>query len=71
MAWTLTWRPELTWHASLAVMRRGAKAMWQGCAWPTRSASGMDTWQEATRVHADAREGRHVAGGLAVRGPTG
>ena len=29
-----------------------------------------DTWQEATRVHADACEGRHVArGGWHVKGP--
>ena len=25
---------------------------------------GADTWQEATRVHADAREVRHVARGV-------
>ena len=25
----------------------------------------------STRVHVDAREGRHMAGGLAVGGPTG
>ena len=25
----------------------------------------------STRVHADAREGRHMAGGLACKGPTG
>ena len=31
---------------------------------------GVDTWQEATRVHADACEGRHVArGGRQVKGP--
>ena len=44
-------------------MRRGTEAMWQGRAWPTRGASGeggTDTWQEATWVHADAREGCHV-----------
>ena len=34
-------------------------------------AGGTDTWQEATRVHADARVGRHVAGGLVCDGPTG
>ena len=47
-------------------MQRGTNATWQGCAWPTRGAGGaggMDTWQEATQVHADAREGRHVARG--------
>ena len=32
---------------------------------------GADTWQEATRVHADAREGRHVARGLASEEPMG
>ena len=44
-------------------MRRGTKATWQGRAWPTRGAGGADPWQEATRVHADAREGCHVARG--------
>ena len=33
---------------------------------------GTGTWQEAMRVHVDAREGRHVArGGLACEGPMG
>ena len=57
-----------------ARMRRGTKATWQGRGWPARGAGGAwgaDTWQEATRVHADAREGRHVAGGSASEGPTG
>ena len=56
---------ELTWRAGPARMRRGTEA--------TQGAGGADTWQEATRVHADAREGRHMAGGggLAVGGPTG
>ena len=55
-----------------ARMRRGTEATWQGRMWPTRSAGGADTCQEATRVHADAREGRHVVEwGLAVGGPTG
>ena len=59
----LTWRAELTWSAEPARMRCGTEATWQGRAWPTRGAGGADTWQEATRVHADAREGRHVASG--------
>ena len=54
-------------------MRCGTEATLQGRAWPTRGASGaggMDMWQEATRVHADACEGRHVArGGRRVKGP--
>ena len=54
-----------------ARMRRGTEATWQGRAWPTRGTGGADTWQEATRVHADAHEGRHVAGGSAGEGPTG
>ena len=40
----------------------------------TRGAGGVggaDTWQEAIVVDTDAREGRHVAGGLAGEGPTG
>ena len=53
-----------------ARMRRGTKATRQGRAWPTQ---GADTWQEATRctrVHADARVGRHVAkGGWQLEGP--
>ena len=32
-------------------------------------AQGADTWQEATRVLADARVGRHVAGGRHLEGP--
>ena len=72
VAWTLTWRAQLTWHAGPARMQRGTEATWQGCAWPTRGAGGADTWQEATRVHANAREGRHMAEwGLACEGPTG
>ena len=62
---------DATWRGGLARMRRDDEAMWQGRASPTRGAGGADTWQEATRVHADAREERHVAGGLAVGGPTG
>ena len=61
-------------HRTTARMRRGTKATWQGRGWPTRGAGGAqgaDTWQEATRVHADAREGRHVARGSAGEGPTG
>ena len=55
-------------------MRRGTEATWQGRGWPTRGASsaqGADTWQKATQVHADASEGRHMAGELACEGPTG
>ena len=78
MAWRQTWRAELTWCAELtwrsgpARMRHGSEATWEGRAWPTRGACSADTWQEATRVHADACEGRHVAEwGLACEGPTG
>ena len=52
-------------------MQRCTKATRQGHAWPALGAGGADTWQEATRVHADACVGRHVAGGLEVGGPTG
>ena len=48
--------------------------MWQGRGWPTRGVGGehdADTWQEAARVHADAREGCHMAGGSAGEGPAG
>ena len=47
----------LTWRARPMRMQRGTEATWQG------RTGGADTWQEATRVHADAREGRHVARG--------
>ena len=54
-------------------MRRGTEATWQGREWPARGAGGgqgTDMWQQATWVHADAREGRNVAGGLACEAPT-
>ena len=62
-----TWRVELTWRDELAWMRRVTKATWQGRACPTGGAGGAggaNTWQEATQVHADAREGRHMARGV-------
>ena len=34
-----------------------------GHRWRAGGTGGADTWQEATRVHADAREGRPVAMG--------
>ena len=71
MALTLTWRAKLTWHTGPARMRRGTEATWHGHAWPTRGAGGADMWQEAMQVHVDAREGRHMARGLACEGPTG
>ena len=58
-------------HGTTARMRRSTEATWQGLEWPTRGAGGAqgaNTWQEATQVHADAREGRHMAGGLACEG---
>ena len=59
-------------HGTTARMRPGTEATWQGRGWPTRGAGGAkgaDTWQEATRVHADACVGRHVAGGPHLEGP--
>ena len=53
----------LTWRARPTRMQRGTEASWQGRTWPTRGAGGADTRQEATPVHVDAREGRHVASG--------
>ena len=56
-------------RGTTALMRRGAEATWQGCGWPTRGAGGAqaaNTWQEATRVHADARVGCHVAEGVDI-----
>ena len=61
----------LTWRARPARMRHGTEATWQGRAWPTQGEGTADTWQEATRVHANAREGCHMAGGSAGEGPTG
>ena len=56
-------------HETTARVRRGAEATWQSRGWPTRGAGGAqgaNKWQEATRVHADAREGRHVAGRVGI-----
>ena len=61
-------------RGTTAPMRRGTEATWQHRAWPARGArgaQGADTWQEATRVHADARERRHMAGRLACEGRMG
>ena len=61
-------------RGTTARMRHGTKAMWQGRGLPARGvggAQGADTWQEAMRVHADAREGHHVARRLACKGPMG
>ena len=61
VARTLTWRQRLTWCARLAQMRRDTQGHVAELARPTRraggagGAGGVDTWQEATRVHADAR----------------
>ena len=69
----MTWQAEVdVARRTTAWMRRDTEATWQGRGWPTRGAGGADTWQEATRVHADAREGRHMAQwGSAVGGTTG
>ena len=73
MARGARWRADVA-RRTTARMRRDTMATWQSRRWPTRGAGGAQdayTWQEATRVHADARVGRHVAGGLAFGGPTG
>ena len=59
---------KLTWRAGPprgcnAALRPGGRA--------SGGPQGADTWQEATRVPTDSREGHHVAGGLADEGPTG
>ena len=60
-------------HGTTAWMRRGTEATWQSHGWPSRGAGcaqGADTWQEATRVHADAREGATCGErGWRVKGP--
>ena len=61
MARTLMWRARLTWHAGPAQMRRGTQDHVAEPARPMKRAGGADTWQDATRVPANAREGRHVA----------
>ena len=74
MARTLMWRAMLMWRAGPARMRRGTQGHVAEPARPTRragGASGADMWQGSMRVHADAHVGNHVAGGLAVGGPTG
>ena len=53
-------------------MRRGTQGHVAELARPTWCGGGVgsaDTWQEATQVHADARDGRHVVRGLASEGP--
>ena len=53
-------------------MRCGTQGHVAELARPTRCGGGVssaDTWQEATQVHADARDGRHVVRGLASEGP--
>ena len=68
----LTWRAEVDEACETSArMRRCTEATWQGHGWPTRGAGGVDTWQEATRVHTDAHEGCRVAGWSAREGPTG
>ena len=68
-----SWRgAELTWHTGPARMRRGTQghvAGPRGPMWGAGGAQGEDTWQEATRVHADARVGCHMADGWQVKGP--
>ena len=61
-----------------ARMQCGTEATWQGRGWPTRGAGGaqgVDTWQEATRVHASPRRCQCGAPrgkrGSAFGGPTG
>ena len=78
----LTWRAasarKLTWHTGAL---RGCDVALRPCG---RAAGGPHEPQVAhrartrgrrprrsTRVHADAHEGHHVAGGLAFGGPTG
>ena len=74
LMWRASWRGvELTWRAGSA---RGCDATLRPCG---RAARGPREAQVAHthgrrphgQVHADAREGRHVAGGLASEGPTG
>ena len=52
-----------------ARMRRDAEATSQGRAWRRRGAGGADSWQEATAVHTNAHEGRHVVGGWHLEVP--
>ena len=59
MASEARWRADVA-RRTTARMRRNTKATWQGRGQPTQ---GVDTWQEATRVHANAHVGRHMAGG--------
>ena len=62
------WRADMA-CGTTARMRCGTEATWQGHGLPTRGAGGAQgahTWQEATRVHADARVGHHVACGVGI-----
>ena len=81
----VTWRAgsagELTWHArpphgcDAALRPHGRAASGPREAQMAHKAHKARTRgrrpRVSTRVHADAREGRHVAGGLASEGPTG
>ena len=65
----LTWRVGLAdvIHGTCADATRHARP--RGRAARAREAQGVDTWQDATRVHADTRVGRHVTGGRNLEGP--
>ena len=68
-----TWHAKLTWREGPARMRRalrprgramhGPREAQVAHKWRTGGMGGADTWQKATRVHADDREVRHVARG--------
>ena len=66
---------KLTWHTGPTRMRRSTQGHVAEPLEPTRHLDGA-RWRErvagAMRVHADAREGHHVASeGLACEGPMG
>ena len=67
----------LTWHAGAAWIRRGTQGHVAGPrepTWGTGGAHGADTWQEASRIHADPCGrpwGMPRGRGLAFGGPTG
>ena len=72
----MMWRADVA-RGTTARMRRGAEATWQGRTWPmrgARGAQGVDTWQEAKRVHTGPRGhpcGAPCGRGSAGEGPTG
>ena len=75
LMWHARWRgTELMWHAGPAPMRRRTQGHMVGPHEPTCGTSGtqgVNTWREATQVHADAQVAPRGREGMAGEEPTG